>query len=166
LNQLRSDIPPCTLHGNSLSLFESDCPFVEANALTSLFVIFVIFFEPSSSYSYAPSIPPRIPESPPRSFSLAGSSPPASPPRKVVTDFPTFGSTASAGVFGTAVRSSPFSLAGKQAAFRGTRGGGGGFDVDEDDGEEGPGIGFREDAITLDQARRITMQSAWRNIRS
>jgi len=120
----------------------------------------------SSGYSYAPSIPPRIPESPPRTFTLGGVSPPASPPRKVVTDFATFGGSTTASVFGTAVRSSPFSLAGKQAAFRGARGGGGGFNEDDDEDEGGQSIGFREDAITLEQAKRITMQSAWRNIRS
>jgi len=119
----------------------------------------------SSSYAYSPIIPPRIPESPPRTFSLGGGSPPASPGRKVVADFASFGSSTSATVFGTAVRSSPFSLAGKQAAFGGARGGRARFDEDEDEDEE-PGIGVCEDAITLEQARRITMQSAWRNIRS
>jgi hypothetical protein len=107
----------------------------------------------SSGYTYTPSIPPRIPESPPRSFTLGGTSPPASPPRKVVTDFATFGSSASAGVFGTAVRPSPFSLAGKQAAFRGARGGGGRLDDDDDDDDQSQSIGFREDAITLDQVQ-------------
>jgi len=81
-----------------------------------------------------------------------------------VTDFPVFGSTTSASVFGTAVRSSPFSLAGKQAAFGGARGRG--REDEEDEDEEGQMIGFREDAISFEQARRITMQSAWRNIRS
>jgi hypothetical protein len=104
----------------------------------------------SSSYTYTPSIPPRILESPTRSFSLGDTSPSTSPSRKVVTDFPTFGSSATASVFGTAVRSSPFSLAGKQAAFGGARGGRSSFNEDEDEDEE-PGIGLREDAITFEQ---------------
>ncbi|KZT44610.1 hypothetical protein SISSUDRAFT_1068458 [Sistotremastrum suecicum HHB10207 ss-3] len=124
-----------------------------------------------SSYSYspyAPAIPPRIPESPPRTSPLS-SSPPVSPSRKVVTDFATFGAPASASVFGTAVASSPFSLAGGKAAFGGIRNSGAksGFEEDDDDDTASAPqrIEFRDDAITFDQARRITMQSAWRNAR-
>jgi hypothetical protein len=81
----------------------------------------------------------------------------------VVTDFPTFGSTTSASVFGTAVRSSPFSLAGKQAAFGGARGRGSGFDEEEEEEEEHKGqtIGFREDAITFEQVRASSCQSSY-----
>lgn len=67
----------------------------------------------------------------------------------MVTDFATFGSSGNASVFGTAVRSSPFSLAGKQAAFGGARGGRTSFADDDDD--EDSGIGLREDAITFEQ---------------
>ncbi|KZV93468.1 hypothetical protein EXIGLDRAFT_612901 [Exidia glandulosa HHB12029] len=94
-------------------------------------------------------------------------SPPASPPsHRVASDFAAF-SAPSASVFGAAVSSSPFAVAGSRAAFSGMRGGGGGADMDEDedrddDKDDEPGIGFREDSITLEQAKRIALQSAWR----
>jgi len=50
-------------------------------------------------------------------------------------------------------------------AFGSVRDGGGGFKEEEEE-EEGGGIGLCEDVISFEQARRITMQSAWRNIRS
>ena len=74
-------------------------------------------------------------------------------------------------VFGTAVASTPFSLAGGKAAFGGIRGSSRMVDDDDDDEEEDnvkgfddgrQKIGLVEDSITLDQARRIAMQSAWR----
>lgn len=90
-------------------------------------------------------------------------------------------------MFGTAVASTPFSLAGGKAAFGGMRSpsGKGGFDADDDDGDdEGrQKVELREDTISLDQvldlnlrplfmltilvgqARRIAMQSAWRGVR-
>ncbi|CAL1712909.1 unnamed protein product [Somion occarium] len=95
-------------------------------------------------------------------------SPSHSPPRKVVTDFAAFGAPKTASVFGTAVAATPFSLAGGKAAFGGIRGGARGFDDDDDDEEMDDGrqkIELREDSITLDQARRIAMQSAWRSAR-
>ncbi len=105
-----------------------------------------------------------------------------SPPRKVVTDFAAFGAPANASVFGTAVASTPFSLAGGKAAFGGMRTGRGRgvFDDDDDDDDDGrQKVELREDSITLDQvgvqsplfwirylillqARRIALQSAWR----
>ncbi|OCH84907.1 hypothetical protein OBBRIDRAFT_815291 [Obba rivulosa] len=125
-----------------------------------------------TSYGYAPYLPPRPTEaaarSPPKpapAFAPA----PAHAPRKVVSDFGTFSAPANASVFGTAVASSPFSLAGGKAAFAGIRGGSarGAFDEDdeedEDDGRQR--IELREDSITFDQARRIAMQSAWRSTR-
>ncbi|KZT73931.1 hypothetical protein DAEQUDRAFT_761875 [Daedalea quercina L-15889] len=122
------------------------------------------------SYAYAPygprgSTSTVTPASPTKSPKLS-----ASPPRKVVTDFAAFGAPKNASVFGTAVASTPFSLAGGKAAFGGIRGGprSTGFDDDEEE-EEGDGrqrVELREDSITLDQARRIAMQSAWRSIRS
>jgi len=96
--------------------------------------------------------------------------PPSPPPthHKVVTDFPTFSAPSSGmSVFGTAVAPSPFSLAGGKAAFGGMRGGRSAFtaddDEDEDDGQQK--IELREDSITLDQAKRIALQSAWRSTR-
>lgn len=104
----------------------------------------------------------------------------------MVTDFAAFGAPANASVFGTAVASTPFSLAGGKAAFGGIRNSGAraGFDADDDD-EDDEGkqrVELREDSISLDQvldprfcrvfiltllvgqARRITMQSAWRGV--
>lgn len=121
---------------------------------------------------YSPYASPRPKPAPPPSLPT----PSHSPPRKVVTDFAAFGAPKNVSVFGTAVASTPFSLAGGKAAFGGIRNSGRGFDDDdEDDGDGGSGmavpddgrqkIELREDAITLDQARRIAMQSAWRSAR-
>ena len=118
----------------------------------------------SSYTSYSPySSPssPRIPSSPTRV-------PPASPPRKVVTSFAAFGAPKTATVFGTAVASTPFSLAGGKAAFGGMRPGASRGLLDEDDDEDDgkpQKVELREDSISLDQAKRIAMQSAWRSVR-
>ena len=114
----------------------------------------------SRSYSspYSPYTPARPKPAPP-----PVPAPSQSPPRKVVTDFAAFGAPKNVSVFGTAVASTPFSLAGGKAAFGGMRGGRG-FDDDDDD-DDVQKIELREDAITLDQARRIAMQSAWRSAR-
>ena len=92
---------------------------------------------------------------------------PSSPPRKVVTDFAAFGAPKSASVFGTAVATTPFSLAGGKAAFGGMRPGAArGFEEDDDEDDLNPQkVELREDSISLDQARRIAMQSAWRSVR-
>jgi len=93
---------------------------------------------------------------------------PSSPPRKVVTDFAAFGAPKSASVFGTAVATTPFSLAGGKAAFGGMRLGGGRSQIDDDeddDDDKAQRVELREDSISLDQARRIAMQSAWRSVR-
>jgi hypothetical protein len=120
---------------------------------------------------------------------MVPSSPPApsSPPRKVVTDFAAFGAPKNTSVFGTAVASTPFSLAGGKAAFGGMRAPAGRsiFEADdEDDDEDGrQRVVLKEDSISLDQvgsvcgvrygtdwcalqARRIAVQSAWRNVRA
>jgi hypothetical protein len=128
---------------------------------------------------YSPSIPPRSPErkhmfgSPSSSFSSGmPPTPTSSPPRKVVTDFAAFGAPSTTSVFGTAVKSSPFSLAGSNSAFAAIRGGRGGMDDDDDEDDDAPPIPgrqkieLREGSITLDQARRITLQSAWRSTRA
>lgn len=120
---------------------------------------------PYYSYSYTPHLPPR--SLPVKSSAPA---PASSPPRKVVTDFAAFGAPANASVFGTKVASTPFSLAGGKAAFGGMRTSGRStFDADGDDEEEDPDgrqkVELREDYISLDQARRIAMQSAWRSTR-
>lgn len=106
-----------------------------------------------STYSYAPSFPPRSPAKVPASPKAAVT--PGSPPRKVVTDFAAFGAPANASVFGTAVASTPFSLAGGKAAFGGIRGGGArttSWDEEEDDDDDGrQRVELREDSISLDQ---------------
>lgn len=103
-----------------------------------------------SSYYSSPYLPARPAEkpSPPKPA-------PSSPPRKVVTDFKAFGASPTASVFGTAVQSTPFSLAGGKAAFGGlrTNGRSAAFDDDDDD-DDGDGrqrVELREDSITLDQ---------------
>ncbi|KAF8073770.1 hypothetical protein FPV67DRAFT_1479214 [Lyophyllum atratum] len=91
---------------------------------------------------------------------------PGSPPRKVVTDFAAFGAPKTASVFGTAVASTPFSLAGSKAAFGGMRGGPPRASFDDEGEEDDDGrqrVEVREGSISLDQARRIAMQSAWRS---
>jgi len=121
-----------------------------------------------TSYSYSSSTSAR-PFVSARSTPAAGT--PSSPPRKVVTEFAAFGAPTTASVFGTKVASTPFSLAGGKAAFGGIRNtsGRGTFDPDDDDDDESDGrqrVELREDSITLDQARRIAMQSAWRSARA
>lgn len=100
-----------------------------------------MFGSPSSSFSSG--MPPT---------------PTNSPPRKVVTDFATFGAPSTTSVFGTAVKSSPFSLAGSNSAFAAIRGGRGGMDDDDEEEEEVapsvPGrqkIELREGSITFEQ---------------
>ncbi|KAG0700018.1 hypothetical protein DFH29DRAFT_653129 [Suillus ampliporus] len=124
-----------------------------------------------SLYSY-PSYSPHTPSRTEKSYtsmtpSTSPSAAPSSPPRKVVTDFAAFGAPKNASVFGTAVASTPFSLAGGKAAFGGIRNSPRGL-IDEEDDEDDDGrqrVELREDSISLDQARRIAMQSAWRSVR-
>lgn len=121
------------------------------------------------SYPYSPHIPSRSEKTYSMTPSTSPSSVPSSPPRKVVTDFAAFGAPKNASVFGTAVATTPFSLAGGKAAFGGMRSPGvRAYDADDDDDDDGDGrqrVELREDSISLDQARRIAMQSAWRSVR-
>ncbi|KAF8169254.1 hypothetical protein BJ912DRAFT_1025659 [Pholiota molesta] len=122
-----------------------------------------------SRSSYAPysSISPHT--SPrPTPASPSKSTIPSSPPRKVVTDFAAFGAPKNASVFGTAVASTPFSLAGGKAAFGGMRPAASRtFEEDEEEEDDGrQRVELREGSISLDQARRIAMQSAWRSART
>ncbi|KII90978.1 hypothetical protein PLICRDRAFT_39570 [Plicaturopsis crispa FD-325 SS-3] len=127
-----------------------------------------------SAYAYAPALPVRYTDYSTRSSSpespKASVGSPHSPPRKVVTDFAAFGAPKNASVFGTAVASTPFSLAGGKAAFGGMRnasGGGAGMldDEEEDDDDGRQRVELMEGSISLEQARRIAMQSAWRSAR-
>lgn len=71
-----------------------------------------------------------------------------------MTDFAAFGAPKTSSVFGTAVASTPFSLAGGKAAFGGIQRGAGRSAFDEEDEEEDDGrqkIELREGSISLDQ---------------
>lgn len=73
-----------------------------------------------------------------------------------MTDFAAFGAPANVSVFGTAVASTPFSLAGGKAAFGGMRNAGrrGMFDEDEEEEEDGrQKVELKEGSISLDQVR-------------
>lgn len=106
-------------------------------------------------HGYPPSFPPRPSESrSPLSTGFTASS----PPRKVVTDFAAFGASKTSSVYGTAVQSTPFSLAGNKAAFGSVRASTqtSAFDDDEEEDEQANGkqkVFLREDSITLDQVR-------------
>lgn len=109
----------------------------------------MVFGSPSSSFSSG--MPPT---------------PTNSPPRKVVTDFATFGAPSTSSVFETAVKSSPFSLAGSNSAFAAIRGGRGGMDEDDEEEDEDtpsvPGrqkIELREGSITFDQVCNLRILS-------
>ncbi|KAG8691880.1 hypothetical protein FRC11_006461 [Ceratobasidium sp. 423] len=117
------------------------------------------------TYRSPPTPPPRTPPaSPPRAASL---SPTTSPGRRVVSDFATF----SAGpqglsVFGTGVEKANPMFGGN--AFGTSRFGGmrdTAMDADDDD-DEPNGIDVREGNVTLEQAKRIALQSAWRGSRA
>jgi hypothetical protein len=79
----------------------------------------------------------------------------------VVTDFAAFGTSPTASVFGTAVQSTPFSLAGGKAAFGTIRNAGATrtvFDDEDEDDDTSASSGkqkveLREGSITLDQVR-------------
>ena len=124
---------------------------------------------------YTPYLPARKGAAASSSATTAApaiSAAPHSPPRKVITDFAAFGAPKSVSVFGTAVTSTPFSLAGGKAAFGGIRSTSSRVMDDDDDDDDDDGrapledgrqkIDLVEDSITLDQAKRIAMQSAWR----
>ena len=107
------------------------------------------------AHGYMPSFPPRPSDS--RSPISPGFTA-SSPPRKVVTDFATFGAAKTSSVYGTAVQSTPFSLAGNKAAFGSLRATPQTSAYDDDDEEEEQANGrqkvfLREDSITLDQVR-------------
>ncbi|SRR6266403_4523479 len=107
------------------------------------------------AHGYPPSFPPRPSDSrSPLSSSFTASS----PPRKVVTDFAAFGAAKTSSVYGTAVQSTPFSLAGNKAAFGSIRTStqNSVYDDDDEDEEQSGGrqkVFLREDSITLDQVR-------------
>ena len=112
-----------------------------------------------STYSPYSSMYSSSARSPPASPSRV---PPSSPPRKVVTEFASFGAPKTASVFGTAVASTPFSLAGGKAAFGGMRTAGRAL-FDEEDEEEEDGkqkVELREDTISLDQVRFLRFRGS------
>jgi len=112
-----------------------------------------------SLYTPSRSPPPKI-----RPLPAFTQSPPSSPPssphkvRKVISDFAAFGVSKNASVFGTAVQSTPFSLAGGKAAFGSIRPGAArsGFEDDDEDEDDrammnGQKVELREGAISLEQ---------------
>ncbi|KAG8995221.1 hypothetical protein FRB94_009330 [Tulasnella sp. JGI-2019a] len=123
----------------------------------------------SSSAAARPVTPPT---SPPGSVT--------SPSRRVISDFPSLGGSPGRSVFGTSVQAGKNpGLFGKPNTFAGMRGlsgrrgmmdddddddGMNTADTDDDDGEQK--VELRKGGITLDQARRIAMQSAWRSVGS
>jgi outer membrane receptor protein involved in Fe transport len=81
-----------------------------------------------------------------------------------VTEFAAFGAAPGGSVFGTAVASSPFSLAGGKAAFGGVRNvtTKSAFDDDDDDDDDmRQKVDLREDSITFDQVRRLLTTSGF-----
>ena len=107
-----------------------------------------------SSYSYSPPLPVRAYDRSIKRANPPSAVTPGSPPRKVVTDFASFGTRADASVFGTAVASTPFSLAGGQAAFGGIRERFSMFDADEEEDDEDKGrqrVELRDDTISFEQ---------------
>jgi len=105
-----------------------------------------------SLYTPSRSPPPKI-----RPLPTYTHSPPSSPPRKVISDFATFGVSKNASVFGTAVQNTPFSLAGGKAAFGSIRPGAArsGFDDEDEDDDgsvlNGQKVELREGTISLEQ---------------
>ncbi|KAF8322588.1 hypothetical protein DL93DRAFT_1026162 [Clavulina sp. PMI_390] len=116
----------------------------------------------SSSSSIYPPIPPRSP-----TFKST------SPSRKVVTDFAAYrGQPVAHSMFGSAASAQPtFGSPKGRTSFGRMRGASMDEEVEEDtttdDEPKEPvqRIGMAEGAITLEQARRITLQSAWRGTR-
>jgi hypothetical protein len=117
-----------------------------------------------SSYTSSPYTSPALPARSPTKAT--------SPSRKVVTNFAAFGaSPPQHSIFGSAAIPPQPTFGGTAtvpSSAGGIRGGVRSVDDDDDDDDEsGPQkIELREDAITLDQARRIAVQSAWRSARS
>ena len=117
----------------------------------------------TSSYPYMPRVPPRSSETK-SPISATPASPTrlsTSPPRKVVSTFGSFSAPENVSVFGTAVQSTPFSLAGGKAAFGGMRNGNNALfaDDDDDDDDNNDLLGgrqrfeLREGQVTFDQVR-------------
>ncbi|KAG1751181.1 hypothetical protein EDB19DRAFT_1893248 [Suillus lakei] len=141
-------------HASSLHEAKSQLKRVQGTRFTEKYLI-ARQTANRSLYSY-----PYSPHTPSRSERTYSSMTPSTSPSSVA---------ANVSVFGTAVASTPFSLAGGKAAFGGIRGGTRApYDGDDDDDDDGDGrqrVELREDSISLDQARRIAMQSAWRSVR-
>jgi hypothetical protein len=78
-----------------------------------------------------------------------------------VTNFATFGAPKTASVFGTAVASTPFSLAGGKAAFGGMQKGAGhsSFDEDEEEDDGRQKVELMEGSISLEQVRESSSLS-------
>ncbi|KAG8849050.1 hypothetical protein FRB96_000950 [Tulasnella sp. 330] len=143
----------------------------------------------SSSASGSGSATIARPSTPPTSPLSSASV--TSPSRRVISDFPSLGGSPGRSVFGTSVQVGKGTgvFGAPPSAFSGMRAGGGSSggrkggmmgmmdDDDDDDGmntgdaDDGPDDGeqrveLKKGTISLDQARRIAMQSAWRSVGS
>ncbi|KAH7088614.1 elongation factor-2 kinase [Auriculariales sp. MPI-PUGE-AT-0066] len=99
--------------------------------------------------SYRTATSPSIPTA------LSSSSPSS---HEVVTDFSSF-SARSASMLGATAAPGPISVVGGRQAISAMRTGRRGVVIDDEDYDEEEGIELREDAITLDQVKRIALQS-------
>ncbi|WWC71098.1 uncharacterized protein I206_105051 [Kwoniella pini CBS 10737] len=144
-------------------------------------------YSAGTGYGYG-RLPPRKPvpvptiksekdiEVPPTPASMESSKPtsPASPARKIISDFKAFGATSpdkSAGsplsVFGapmlpTGPGGGMFGTAGKTPLVNGGMRGNFGDDDDDDEDDDESGTRLKRDNISLDQARRIATQAVFR----
>ncbi|CAD6577244.1 MAG: hypothetical protein CYPHOPRED_000199 [Cyphobasidiales sp. Tagirdzhanova-0007] len=145
-----------------------------------------------TEYRAAPTVPPRSTSSERRSSPVASpggpSSSPGSPSRKVAANFASFSATPmsfettpvapapvqpSRSIFG-AIPAPPAPTStgtgsGLGSAFGGIRDSSAlsnEMSMDDEDEEEGEGVSMKRGAISLEQAKRITMQSAWRGLRA
>lgn len=133
-----------------------------------------------SIYRTAPAVPARS-ITPPRAASPPSSGSPSSPSRTVVSSFASFSAPSKMSMestpmqaqpaavkhsmFGTIPTSPPRDAAAASSTFSGVRSRMVSMDDDDDDEDEG-GVQLKQGQISLDQAKRITMQSAWRSLRS
>ena len=139
-----------------------------------------------SIYRTAPAVPPRS-KTPPRTTSPPAAGSPGSPSRTVVSSFASFSAPGKMSMESTPIQSQPATVkhsmfgtipAAATADSSGSASAASGFsgmrtrtismdddDDDDNDGDEG-GVQLRQGQISLDQAKRITMQSAWRGLRA
>lgn len=133
-----------------------------------------------SIYRSAPAVPARS-KTPPRTTSPpAASGSPGSPSRTIVSSFASFSAPTMSmestpiasetapvkhSMFGTIPAASPQRDT-AASSFSGMRSRTISMDDDDDDDDADGDVQLRQGQISLDQAKRITMQSAWRGLRA